>query len=161
MSVKNSTVLSAIDKGETKLLQILLNTGGDPNFQDYRGWAPLHHLCCNMRYSQPTPNAEELAQILIAAGADVNLESEEGNTPLSMLMSKYEKYGVKNREELEAADIGVIRVMLEAGAKLSEVTESQLSQHIKDQMNLLLVNDASINAAQKQNADKCDFNWEY
>lgn len=76
------------DRGDTVLhwaswnnrfnaMSVLLMRGANPNIQNHRGHAPLHHVINRNKVGSPFLHIKSL----LAAGADPSLADERGNTP--------------------------------------------------------------------------------
>lgn len=99
----------AIDKGNDKGMEFLLNCGASINIRDKKGNSPLlhalqHYPCQFVFHSlQSRPHrAPDLARLfamlktLLAHGADVNSANNEGVTPLMLANSKHLLYLLKH-----------------------------------------------------------------
>ncbi|MDO5580450.1 MAG: ankyrin repeat domain-containing protein [Planctomycetia bacterium] len=77
-------VHAAVDGGSRRLLQWVLEGGGDPNEQPEYSNPPLFHILSH---------ESSLANILLKYGADPNRRNQEGETPLEHAL-KTEKYSL-------------------------------------------------------------------
>ncbi|RHY79164.1 hypothetical protein DYB31_015871, partial [Aphanomyces astaci] len=60
--------------GQASTVDVLIQGGADPNFQDARGRSPLHWAVRN--------NKVDAVQVLLVNGADANLQDVKGMTPV-------------------------------------------------------------------------------
>jgi ankyrin repeat protein len=71
----------AVERGDTKLVELLLSHGADVNAKasriNWQGWTPLH-IACERWWN------EAIVEMLLAKGAEVNAKTDEGDTPLSL-----------------------------------------------------------------------------
>lgn len=103
------------DQGDTALhwacwnlrirpMEVLLERGATPNFQNYKGHTPLHHVI-NRDRNQDT---FQMATALLAAGADVSLADKQGHTAYHALMHRSPM--LKAREAM-----GLVELLSEKG----------------------------------------------
>ena len=56
------------------MVQILIESGADPNKPDESDWTPLHYAARN--------GSQDVVKLLLDGGAEVNIADSEGRTPL-------------------------------------------------------------------------------
>ncbi|KAK6538292.1 hypothetical protein TWF694_011171 [Orbilia ellipsospora] len=89
----------AVLYGRQDLVQLLLESGADPNGSAKDGRTPLHCV------PQKNSSCVDLVRVLLDHGADVNAVDDEGKTPLLTVLMETTVY-----------DIGAIKLLLERGA---------------------------------------------
>ena len=75
----------AAARGHKEAVQLLIDSGADPNSADQHGRTPLHNTACARN------NCIEVAKILINNGADPNVADICGRTPLYLAAISYYK----------------------------------------------------------------------
>lgn len=92
------TVLhTAADKGDVRVVTLLLGAGADPNSVDKSGWTPLH-------WAAYSGKGAAIAKVMIARGADLDVADNHGDTPL--------------HKAVHARNESAAKVLLAAGADL-------------------------------------------
>ncbi|ELU01847.1 hypothetical protein CAPTEDRAFT_191268 [Capitella teleta] len=89
----------AAERGEIRIVRMLLDSGANPNSEDKNGRSPLHLVC---REGDALANRELIVQQLIERGASVNVKDHNGMQPLH--------YASEN------TNVEIVRILLKAGA---------------------------------------------
>jgi ankyrin repeat protein len=109
----------AVDRGDREAVEILLNSGADPNVKDLAGGTPLHWAVAS--------GFPDLVELLLERGADPNARDNAGNTPLhiaamghtsevaEMFIELAPRFGL----EYPYDRLDTIRILLEYGADLT------------------------------------------
>lgn len=102
---KNTPLYIAVEKGDAKIVKILLDAGADINIKAGPGNSPLHLAVSD--------NKEEIFKILLDAGADIQTKNNFEKTPLHIAA----KNG--NKE--------IIKKLLDAGANVNDINFSGMT----------------------------------
>ena len=111
-----TAVHSAAKDGAAKNLAAMLQAGGNPNVQDRDGNTPLH-LASRGSYAGGFSDHPAAVRVLLQHGADLHRTNNSGETPLHVAVFT----GVG------AAHVGVIKALLDAGARPSAVDGNGLT----------------------------------
>ena len=111
-----TAVHSAAKGGAAKNLAAMLQAGGKPNVQDGDGDTPLH-LASKGSYASGFSDHPAAVRVLLQHGADLHRTNSSGETPLHVAVFT----GVS------AAHVGVIKALLDAGARPSAVDGNGLT----------------------------------
>ena len=111
-----TAVHNAAKGGAAKNLAAMLQAGGKPNVQDGDGDTPLH-LASRGSYASGFSNHPAAVRVLLQHGADLHRTNNSGETPLHVAVFT----GVS------AAHVGVIKALLDAGARPSAVDGNGLT----------------------------------
>ena len=111
-----TAVHSAAKGGAAKNLAAMLQAGGKPNVQDGDGDTPLH-LASKGSYASGFSDHPAAVRVLLQHGANLHRTNSSGETPLHVAVFT----GVS------AAHVGVIKALLDAGARPSAVDGNGLT----------------------------------
>ena len=75
---KAAPIQSAAAAGHSKIAEMLLKHGADPNIREQGGYTPLHAAAQN--------GDEVMIRTLLYSGADLVLKSDDGETPLDLAL---------------------------------------------------------------------------
>lgn len=73
----NSHLHNAVEKGDYELVQVLLDSGADPNARNNMGYTPLHFAVIFRDI--------KIVELLVKNNSNVNARSNSGKTPLHLL----------------------------------------------------------------------------
>ena len=89
--LRAAPIQSAAAAGHSKVVELLLKHGADPNVREQDGYTPLHAAAQN--------GDVEIIRTLIYGGADLLARSEDGRTPLDLALQAGHMEAVKLLQE--------------------------------------------------------------
>ncbi|TGK29095.1 hypothetical protein EHQ12_18145 [Leptospira gomenensis] len=121
--VLDSEFLRAVQEGDPKKTEILLQAGANVDAADSRGKTAL----------MIADHRPEVAEVLIRAGANVNIQDKDG---ISVLMESLS--GLLDVKVLDIDDLAVPKRLIESGAKLEYVSKTSTSEKPTSLLNLAI-----------------------
>ena len=106
--------------GSVEVMKILLSAKCDVNERNFEGSAALHYAVRSFRKQFETKKKQECVRLLLAHGASVNARTNDLWTPIHFACFIQR---LRMGEDIEDA-IGLIRILLEAGADITKRKES-------------------------------------
>jgi ankyrin repeat protein len=131
------------DQWDSEIIELLINSGTNFNLKDDLGFPAIFLLA----FCGCDANAEQYIKLLQSNGADINVKNNYGKTPLDCA--------------IEHGRLEVVKVLIEAGAKINEVDVDKINclikisaerQQLTEIIKLLL--DYSVNLQIKDNNGK-------
>lgn len=121
--VLDSEFLRAVQEGDPKKTQILIQAGANVDAADSRGKTAL----------MIADHRPEVAEVLIRAGANVNIQDQDG---ISVLMESLS--GLLDVKVLDIDDLAVPKRLIESGAKLEYVSKTGSSEKPTSLLNVAI-----------------------
>ena len=106
--------------GSVEVMKVLLSAKCDVNERNFEGSAALHYAVRSFRKQFETKKKQECVRLLLTHGASVNARTNDLWTPIHFACFIQR---LRMGEDIEDA-IGLIRILLEAGADITKRKES-------------------------------------